>query len=282
MVTRMLALLPILSLLMCLPSTALAVADPCRSAYFVVRGDTLDRIAVRCRTNVPAILAANPAIMNPNLIGVGMRLMLYRDVVPAPSVDYRIEHGDTLQRIAARFDTTVKRILAANAHISNPNRILAGQVLHVPIQLMMGPPAVAMEPASAAVDEVEIYLIALENGDLGCGDRIVPMLRRIEPTQAPLTAALRELLAIKEREPGAVGLYNPLYQSDLQVESVTVEDGVAMIHLTGMLQLGGVCDNPRVEAQFDRLARQFSSVQQVQVFINDIPLRDLLSGGGFG
>src|SRR4051812_2116572 len=107
MATRILALLPILSVLLCLPSTALAVADPCRSTYFVVRGDTLNRIAARCRTNVPAILAANPGIMNPNLIGVGMRLALYRDVVPNPSVDYRVERGDTLRRIAARFDTTV-------------------------------------------------------------------------------------------------------------------------------------------------------------------------------
>jgi LysM repeat protein len=280
MATRILALFPALMLFVCIPSAVLAAVEPCRSSYVVVRGDTLNRIANRCRTNVSALLAANPSITNPNLIKVGMRLTLYRDVIPGPFVDYEVTRGDTLRRIAARFDTSLHDILAANSHIANPNRILAGQRLHVPIPRVAGPPAIATELGGTAVEEVDIFLIALENGDIGCGDRLVPMLRRIDPTRAPLVAALSELLSIKERELGLTGLYNPLYQSDLQVESVTVEDGRATILLTGNLRLSGVCDNPRVEAQFDRLARQFSTVQQVDVRVNGVPLRELLSGQG--
>ena len=41
--------------------------------------------------------------------------------------------------------------------------------------------------------------------------------------------------------------------------------------------LGGVCDSPRFEAQIEQTALQFSTVSSVEVFINDIPLQDVLS-----
>jgi hypothetical protein len=41
--------------------------------------------------------------------------------------------------------------------------------------------------------------------------------------------------------------------------------------------LGGVCDAPRVEAQIKQTALQFSTVSDVEVFIDDIPLEDVLS-----
>src|SRR5437868_3919071 len=44
---------------------------------------------------------------------------------------YSIRNGDTLNSIAARFHTTVSALAQAN-HLSNPNRILAGQKLTVP------------------------------------------------------------------------------------------------------------------------------------------------------
>ena len=31
-----------------------------------------------------------------------------------------------------------------------------------------------------------------------------------------------------------------------------IKNGIATIELTGMLMLGGVCDNPRLEAQINR------------------------------
>ncbi len=44
---------------------------------------------------------------------------------------YSIRNGDTLTAIAARFHTSVSALAKAN-HISNPNRIIAGQKLSVP------------------------------------------------------------------------------------------------------------------------------------------------------
>lgn len=50
---------------------------------------------------------------------------------PAPGRRYTVRPGDTLSELAARFDTTVAALAAAN-HIPNPDLIRVGQVLTVP------------------------------------------------------------------------------------------------------------------------------------------------------
>lgn len=45
---------------------------------------------------------------------------------------YRIKGGDTLGRIAQRFRVTVAEILAANPQITNPDRIVPGDVITIP------------------------------------------------------------------------------------------------------------------------------------------------------
>jgi hypothetical protein len=57
-------------------------------------------------------------------------------------------------------------------------------------------------------------------------------------------------------------------------------DGKATIKLSGSLVLNGICDNPRVEAQIEQVALQFSTVKSVQVYLNNIPLQQALSEKG--
>jgi hypothetical protein len=135
---------------------------------------------------------------------------------------------------------------------------------------------------TAAEQTVEIFLIAIEdNGQsgtlVGCGDSAIPITVTIPRTQGVLRAALEKLLSAKQQFYGESGYYNALYQSDLQLQSVTIDQGTAIIHLTGTLMLGGVCDNPRVEAQIEQTALQFSTVSDVTVFLNDTPLEEVLS-----
>jgi hypothetical protein len=132
------------------------------------------------------------------------------------------------------------------------------------------------------VNKVKVFLIAIDdNGKsgkkLGTGDSVVPIEVTVEPTNAPLKAALNKLLSIKDRIYGQSGLYNPLYQSNLILERVTIENGEAKIYLTGNLMLGGVLDNPRVKAQLEEIAFQFTSVQKVSVYINNKELNEVLS-----
>ncbi len=142
--------------------------------------------------------------------------------------------------------------------------------------------ATTAAPTPAGPQMVKIYLIAVGDngvsGDLiGCGDSAVSVQVEITPTQGVLKAALLSLLSIKTRDYGESGLYNVFYQSSLQLDSVKIENGTAIIYLSGSLLLGGECDNPRVEAQLTKTALQFSTVQQVSIFINNRPLKDVLS-----
>jgi Sporulation and spore germination len=143
--------------------------------------------------------------------------------------------------------------------------------------------APAPPTATTAVEQtVKIVLIALEdNGQsgplVGCGDSAIPITVTIPRTQAVLRAALEKLFSAKQQFYGESGYYNALYQSNLQVASVRIEQGNAIIHLTGTMMLGGVCDAPRVQAQIEQTALQFSTVSEVTVFVNDVPLEDALS-----
>ena len=137
-------------------------------------------------------------------------------------------------------------------------------------------------PTQSTEQSTKIFLIALEDNGrsgalVGCGDSAVPVTVTIPQTQGVLRAALEKLLSAKAQYYGESGLYNALYQSDLQVAGVTIEQGKAIIHLTGTIMLGGTCDAPRLEAQIEQTALQFSTVNNVTVFVNDVPLKDVLS-----
>lgn len=129
--------------------------------------------------------------------------------------------------------------------------------------------------------QTEIYLIALEDAgrsgeEIGCGDSVIPVTVQIEPTIAPLTAALNELLSLRTRSYGQSGLYNALYRSDLRVNDVTILNGVARIYLSGNVSVGGVCDTPRVEAQLRQTALQYSTVDDVIIYVNGEQLEDTI------
>ena len=108
--------------------------------YIVARGDTLRSLASRFGTTVDALLAANPDITNANVIYEGQRLKVYSGPVtpppnnppPAGGQIYYAQRGDTLRKIAAKFNTTVDAILRVNPQITNPNLIYVGQAITVP------------------------------------------------------------------------------------------------------------------------------------------------------
>lgn len=129
---------------------------------------------------------------------------------------------------------------------------------------------------------VQIYLIAVDdNGQsgtpVGCGDSVIPVQVEIPPTQGVLKAALVALLTVKNQYYGQSGLYNALYQSDLEVESLSINGSIATVYLTGTLRMGGECDAPRVQAQLEQTILQFQNVTGVTIFINGKPLGDVLS-----
>ena len=95
----------------------------------VAYGDTLTGIAKLFNTTVADIVRLN-AIANPNRIYPGQRLYLrVAASTPVACCDtYVVRRGDTLSGIAARFGTTVARLVAIN-QIADEDLITIGQVL---------------------------------------------------------------------------------------------------------------------------------------------------------
>lgn len=158
----------------------------------------------------------------------------------------------------------------------------------VPAQTITAPPPASPSPAlptlipSPQPSRVNIYLVAVGDAgksgqEIGCEDSLVPVEVEVSPAEDQVVAAYEALLSIDTQFYGQSGLYNAIYQSDLRVDGIVLEDGIARVHLAGQLMLGGVCDNPRVRAQLEEIALQFPQVERVEVFINDTPLEDLLS-----
>ena len=125
-----------------LPGTILG-SDGGYLIYIVARGDTLRSLALRFNSTVDSIVASNPSITNPNVIYEGQRLTIYavgpgnppptQPPLPSGGVYYAVR-GDTLRKIAAKFNTTVDAILKVNPQITNPNIIYVGQAITIPGQ----------------------------------------------------------------------------------------------------------------------------------------------------
>lgn len=93
------------------------------NTYYVQNGDTLSGIASKYGTTVSALATANH-IYNPNIIGVGQKI-----IIPSGTAGvYTVKSGDTLAGIASRFGTTWQALAQKNG-LANPNIIYVGQTL---------------------------------------------------------------------------------------------------------------------------------------------------------
>jgi LysM repeat protein len=113
---------------------AILVGTGNTDTYIVARGDTLLKLATRFNTTVDRLLELNKEITNRNVIYEGQRLAIptSRTPAPAPGRTYVVVSGDTLRKIAERFDVTVADILRLNPDIKDPNKIYPGQKLVIP------------------------------------------------------------------------------------------------------------------------------------------------------
>jgi spore germination protein len=123
--------------------------------YTVLPGDTLFKIAQKFNTTVGTLVSLNN-ITDLNLIIAGQVLLVPAPAptptpspsptptptptptpspspspTPIPTINYTVLPGDTLFKIAQKFNTTVGTLVSLN-NITDPNLIIAGQVLLVP------------------------------------------------------------------------------------------------------------------------------------------------------
>jgi LysM repeat protein len=197
------------------------------------------------------------------------------DINQNATATYIVQRGDTLGAIARRHNTDVSTLLRLNPQISNPNRITAGQRILVPVPSSGGGGG---SGGPGGISLAYIHMISLgSNGPLGCGDRVAPVLQEFPATTAILRATLQRLLSINTQFYRDSGLYNALYMSSLRIDDVRIDNRVATIRLSGRIVMSGTCDGPRIQAQLEQAALQFSTVSQVQIFINGRSLQEVLA-----
>jgi hypothetical protein len=180
--------------------------------------------------------------------------------------------------------TDAANLPATSAPVQVPTNtiIVPAATVPQPSSTVQVPGATLLPTDLPGQSTVQIFMIAVDDNGLtgspvGCGDSVIPVQVQIPPTQGVLKAALTALLSVKDQFYGQSGLYNALYQSDLQVESVKIDAGKASVYLTGNLTLGGECDTPRVQAQLEQTVLQFPTVTDAVIYINGKPLADVLS-----
>jgi LysM repeat protein len=129
-----------LFIMMAVLSASLGIAGPaaaqagCGDTVTVARGDTMRKIADRCDTTVDAIMRANPQIKDRNLIYPGQVFVLPGALLKGTgNMDtYIVKRGDTLNKLAVAFGTTLERLLELNKDITNANLVYEGHRLAVP------------------------------------------------------------------------------------------------------------------------------------------------------
>jgi N-acetylmuramoyl-L-alanine amidase len=112
-------------------------------------GETLSGIAARYGTSVQRLASLN-GIANPSRIFAGQRLRVSGRAGGGGT--HRVRPGETLSGIAARYGTSVRRLLGLN-RISDPNLIIAGSHLKVPAR-----PGGGSGQAMAAPADIEASL----------------------------------------------------------------------------------------------------------------------------
>ncbi|MEJ2601502.1 MAG: LysM domain-containing protein [Anaerolineales bacterium] len=131
-------------------TSAVSAKATCSSPYIVQYGDTLKGIAQKCGVTMQALLDANPAITNPNLIYRGQRIVI-PTVTSNNPVKYTVQPGDTLESIAKHFDVSIGLILVTNPQITNPTRLSPGVVITIPAT-----PVIPVTGSSAAL-QLSLY-----------------------------------------------------------------------------------------------------------------------------
>lgn len=288
----------------------------CGDTITVQSGDTLAEIAQTCETTVPALLATNPEITDPTALEVGQVIVLptaINDVDPLVAISpQRGGPGTTVTIIANGFpileEVTVNMgaegtpaVLTRRTSTDNAGGITTTLTIPVdanPVNPRWLVTVTGLETSSVArsfpfivtdtppVDsprtftQTQVYLVDSGSAPTGqiCMENIVPYTIDIEPTVAPLTAAIESMLTTPEYP--VEGLYNAFSLSDLTLNGIDIDNGEAEIALSGELVTLGQCDSQWMPAQIRQTALQYATIDSVVITVNGEPIEDVIASRG--
>lgn len=131
--------------------------------------------------------------------------------------------------------------------------------LRIPVQLSMSPEKI----------KVKAFFINTKlDPDVSC-NKVFPVEREIIKTPAIARAALNELLAGTTTEEEEDGFIKTI-ASDVEIQSLTIENGVARVDFNEQLEngSGGSCSSVAIVSQINATLKQFASINEVIISIN--------------
>lgn len=209
---------------------------------------------------------------------------------------YVVRPGDTLSRIASEHSTTTTELSRANC-LERPDAINVGQTLYVPspgLQVVEAGIAAATSTAeqnttriaTAPNQPIQYYLaLANDNGQsgiaYGCGDSMVALTGQQRTTgdlAADVRAALSELLAVS----GATfeGYENALYNTELTIDEISVNEDTVRIDLSGTVRSVGACWDARMVGHLAYTTFQFPQINNALIRVDGRNLKQLLDASG--
>src|SRR5579884_2688153 len=142
------------------PGHTAATTSSGDSSYEVKEGDTLHDIAAHFGVSTASLIAANN-FKNPDLILPGDKVTIPSGDA-AQSLTIKVQSGDTINSLAARYGVSAGVIVKANS-LANPDLIVVGQSLAIP----GGKAPAAATPASASKspDPAPSITVTAKDGD---------------------------------------------------------------------------------------------------------------------
>jgi LysM repeat protein len=288
----------------------------CGDTLTVQSGDTLAEIAQTCETTVPALLATNPEIIDLTALEVGQVIVLptaVNDVDPLVAISpQRGGPGTTVTVIANGFplleEVTVemgsegnpamltRRVNTDNAggmittltipddaNPATPRWLVTVAGLETGFIARSFPFIVTDTPpvdSPRTFTQTQVYLVDSDSAPEGqiCMEAVVPYTIDIQPTVAPLTAAIESMLTTPEYP--VEELYNAFSLSNLTLNGIDINDGEAEIALSGELVTLGQCDSQWMPAQIRQTALQYTTIDDVVITVNGEPIEDVIASRG--
>lgn len=143
-------------------------------------------------------------------------------------------------------------------------------------------PTVAPPPTVTGENAIYIYLVDRgTGGSVACGDTLVPVntgQARTGDLAQDVATGLKNLFVKRQY---ILGLYNPLYISNIEVKDVWYKkySQTIYVRLEGTyVRSDDRCDTRRAREQIWATIRQFGGVKVVDILLNDNLLGDILAG----
>lgn len=115
-------------------TTTTRTCPPGTVPYVIKAGDTFYKLAKEYNTTVAAIISANP-LVDPEKLKIGETICIPTQKVHPPCPEgnyYTIKPGDTLYRIAIRYNISLDDLVHANP-LLDPTRLEIGQIICIPV-----------------------------------------------------------------------------------------------------------------------------------------------------